>query len=38
MFLDQTEFYKHFKDNPLFRNFVREIVEKLVDSDTTELG
>jgi len=30
LFLDQTEFYKQFKDNPLFRNFVREIVEKLI--------
>jgi type I restriction enzyme R subunit len=30
LFLDQTEFYKQFKDNALFRNFVREIVERLV--------
>jgi type I restriction enzyme R subunit len=26
LFLDQTEFYKQFKDNNLFRNFVREYV------------
>jgi type I restriction enzyme R subunit len=30
LFLDQTEFYKQFKDNNLFRNFVREIVKKLI--------
>jgi type I restriction enzyme R subunit len=30
LFLDQTEFYKQFKDNPLFRNFVRGIVEKMI--------
>ena len=30
LFLDQTEFYKQFKDNDLFRNFVREIVKKLI--------
>ena len=30
LFLDQTEFYKQFKDNPLFRNFVRGIVERLI--------
>jgi hypothetical protein len=30
LFLDQTEFYKQFKDNPLFRNFVRELVKKLI--------
>jgi type I restriction enzyme, R subunit len=33
MFLDQTEFYKQFKDNLVFRNFVRGIVERLVDPD-----
>ena len=30
LFLDQTEFYKQFKDNPLFRSFVRGIVETLI--------
>jgi type I restriction enzyme R subunit len=30
MFLDQTEFYKQFKDNALFRNFVREYVMRLI--------
>jgi len=30
LFLDQTEFYKQFKDNDLFRNFVRKIVKKLI--------
>jgi len=30
LFLDQTEFYKQFKDNNLFRNFVREYVKKLI--------
>jgi type I restriction enzyme R subunit len=30
LFLDQTEFYKQFKDNDLFRSFVREIVKKLI--------
>jgi len=37
LFLDQTEFYKQFKDNPLFRNFVRGIVEQLVDSNLGEI-
>jgi hypothetical protein len=31
LFLDQTEFYKQFKDNDLFRNFVRELVKRLVN-------
>ncbi len=30
LFLDQTEFYKQFKDNNLFRNFVRELVKRLI--------
>jgi type I restriction enzyme R subunit len=30
LFLDQTEFYKQFKDNDLFRNSVREYVKKLI--------
>jgi len=30
LFLDQTEFYKQFKDNALFRNFVRKLVKKLI--------
>ena len=30
LFLDQTEFYKQFKDNNLFRNFVRGLVKKLI--------
>ena len=34
LFLDQTEFYKQFKDNPLFRNFVRRIVERMVEPDS----
>ncbi len=38
LFLDQTEFYKQFKDNPLFRNFVREIVERLVDVGSCQIG
>ena len=38
LFLDQTEFYKQFKDNPLFRNFVRGIVERLVAGDSGEIG
>jgi type I restriction enzyme R subunit len=37
LFLDQTEFYKQFKDNPLFRNFVRGIVERLADSNLGEI-
>jgi type I restriction enzyme R subunit len=32
LFLDQTEFYKQFKDNPQFRNFVQELVERLIDT------
>jgi hypothetical protein len=32
LFLDQTEFYKQFKDNDLFRNFVRELVNRLVNN------
>ncbi len=31
LFLDQTEFYKQFKDNALFRNFVRDLVKRLID-------
>jgi type I restriction enzyme R subunit len=30
LFMDQTEFYKQFKDNDLFRNFVRELVKRLI--------
>jgi len=30
LFLDQTEFYKQFKDNDMFRSFVREVVKKLI--------
>jgi type I restriction enzyme R subunit len=37
LFLDQTEFYKQFKDNALFRNFVREIVERLVGKESGQL-
>jgi type I restriction enzyme R subunit len=33
LFLDQTEFYKQFKDNPLFRSFVRGIVETLINQE-----
>jgi polyphosphate kinase len=36
LFLDQTEFYKQFKDNPQFRNFVQEYVERLLDNNTSE--
>jgi type I restriction enzyme R subunit len=36
MFLDQTEFYKQFKDNALFRNFVREYVMRLIGDNPTE--
>jgi type I restriction enzyme R subunit len=32
LFLDQTEFYKQFKDNDLFRNFVREYVKGLINN------
>lgn len=31
LFLDQTEFYKQFKDNHLFRNFVRDLVKRLIN-------
>lgn len=34
LFLDQTEFYKQFKDNALFRNFVRDLVTQLINSNT----
>ena len=33
LFLDQTEFYKQFKDNPQFRNFVQELVERLINTE-----
>lgn len=33
LFLDQTEFYKQFKDNDLFRNFVRESVKRLINNN-----
>jgi type I restriction enzyme R subunit len=36
LFLDQTEFYKQFKDNNLFRNFVREIVKGLINNNPGE--
>lgn len=36
LFLDQTEFYKQFKDNPQFRNFVRLVVEKLIQDDSAK--
>ncbi len=36
LFLDQTEFYKQFKDNPLFRNFVRMFVERLIGENPTQ--
>ena len=37
LFLDQTEFYKQFKDNPLFRRAVKELVEKLVDGPSAQI-
>ena len=36
LFLDQTEFYKQFKDNALFRNFVRELVKRLIGENPGE--
>jgi len=36
LFLDQTEFYKQFKDNNLFRNYVREYVKGLINNNTSE--
>jgi type I restriction enzyme R subunit len=36
LFLDQTEFYKQFKDNSLFRNYVREYVKGLIDNNPGE--
>jgi type I restriction enzyme R subunit len=36
LFLDQTEFYKQFKDNPQFRNFVRVYVKGLIRHDQGE--
>jgi type I restriction enzyme R subunit len=36
LFLDQTEFYKQFKDNALFRNFVREFVRRLINNNPDE--
>jgi len=33
LFLDQTEFYKQFKDNSLFRNFVRDLVTRLITNN-----
>jgi type I restriction enzyme, R subunit len=37
LFLDQTEFYKQFKDNALFRNFVREYVKRLIKENLGDL-
>ncbi|MCP9860612.1 MULTISPECIES: type I restriction endonuclease subunit R [unclassified Cyanobium] len=34
LFLDQTEFYKQFKDNSLFRNFVRDLVTRLINDNS----
>ncbi len=36
LFLDQSEFYKQFKDNPQFRNFVQALVERLIDNNPGE--
>lgn len=36
LFLDQTEFYKQFKDNPRFRNFVQKLVERLLNNNPGE--
>lgn len=33
LFLDQTEFDKQFKDNALFRNFVRDLVKQLINNN-----
>jgi len=33
LFLDQTEFDKQFKDNALFRNFVRDLVKLLINNN-----
>ena len=33
LFLDQTEFYKQFKDNTLFRNFVRDLMKQLINNN-----
>jgi type I restriction enzyme R subunit len=37
LFLDQTEFYKQFKDNLLFRRAVKELVEKLLDGPSAQI-
>lgn len=34
LFLDRTEFYKQFKDNSLFRNFVRGLVTRLINDNS----
>jgi type I restriction enzyme R subunit len=36
LFLDQTEFYKQFKDNLLFRNYVKTYVKGLIGDKTGE--
>jgi type I restriction enzyme R subunit len=36
LLLDQTEFYKQFKDNALFHNFVRELVKRLIGENPGE--
>ena len=33
LFLDQTEFYKQFKDNPQFRSVMQKLVEQLLDTE-----
>jgi hypothetical protein len=33
LFHDQTEFYKQFKDNALFRNFVRDLAKRLINKN-----
>jgi type I restriction-modification system DNA methylase subunit len=33
LFLDQTEFYEQFKNNALFRKFVRDLVKQLINKN-----
>ncbi len=36
LFLDQKEFYRQLKENPLLRSFVRGIIEKLITAEMAQ--
>ena len=36
LFLDQTEFYEQFKNNELLDSFVRDLVMRLINNNTSQ--